>query len=381
MKYRKKNHNVLKETLVIFLAVLVCFFSACQTAGDITVDLKNIPAQRVVLHEIKGPEFVLVDSATIKENAPFTLQAKLGQEKMYRLSFLQGGNIMLALEKGDAVKISGDWNQIEDYQISGSPKSIAVKELVDTRRQSIIDVRTFDVIFDSLKARGNTQELERAKQDFKQRNLIFNTYLKKMADTSTSAVASIMAVNIIDPKLDAPFVTQYYEKVQDRFKGNDLIKLYVDHFVGSEKLSAAPVDTKQGNPAPDFNGKTPKGETVRLSDYKGKYVLIDFWASWCGPCRAENPTVVQAYEKFKSANFDILGVSLDTDKGNWQKAIAKDGLVWNQISELKGWSSSIAQKYRVNSIPANFLVDPNGYIIASGLRGEGLLKKLEEVIK
>jgi thiol-disulfide isomerase/thioredoxin len=114
-----------------------------------------------------------------------------------------------------------------------------------------------------------------------------------------------------------------------------------------------------------------------LSSFRGKYVLLDFWASWCGPCRGENPNVVAAYEKFKDKNFTVLGVSLDNQKEAWQKAIKSDGLVWTQVTDLKGWNSPAVATYNVHAIPSNFLIDPNGKIIAHDLRGSALEEKLQ----
>jgi thiol-disulfide isomerase/thioredoxin len=111
----------------------------------------------------------------------------------------------------------------------------------------------------------------------------------------------------------------------------------------------------------------------------GKYVLIDFWASWCGPCRAENPNLVKVYNDFKDKGFDIFGVSLDTDRKSWLKAIKDDNLTWHHVSDLKGWENSAAQVYGVRAIPANVLLDKDGYIIGKNLRGEDLRKKLEAV--
>lgn len=138
-----------------------------------------------------------------------------------------------------------------------------------------------------------------------------------------------------------------------------------------------------GAVAPDFAQTTPDGKTIKVSDYKGKYLLVDFWASWCGPCRRENPNVVKAYQAYKDKNFTILGVSLDDEKGKdaWLKAIEKDQLVWDQVSDLKGWNNEAAKLYLVRSIPQNFLLDPDGKIIAHNLRGEDLAKKLEEIFR
>lgn len=142
------------------------------------------------------------------------------------------------------------------------------------------------------------------------------------------------------------------------------------------------VDYVENNKAPEIAKKDPTGKVRKLSDLRGKYVLIDFWASWCGPCRVENPNVVKLYKKYKDKNFDIFSVSLDNEKNRWIKAIEADGLVWeNHVSDLKGWKTDVTKSYQFNGIPHTVLIDPEGTIIATNLRGPSLEQKLSEVLQ
>lgn len=152
-----------------------------------------------------------------------------------------------------------------------------------------------------------------------------------------------------------------------------------DYKTSIEKLKA----TSIGSIAPDFTQNDPTGKPVTLSSFKGKYVLLDFWASWCGPCRQENPNVVKAYNQYKNRNFTILSVSLDRPNGKdaWLQAIKDDGLTWNHVSDLQFWNNQVAKLYSIQSIPGNYLIDPAGKIVAKDLRGEELEQKLAQLLK
>ena len=160
---------------------------------------------------------------------------------------------------------------------------------------------------------------------------------------------------------------------------NEVKKTPIGEYVGSQ-VDEAKRDP-MGKVIADFEQEDVNGKKVSIKSFRGKYVLIDFWASWCGPCRGENPNVVAAFNKYKEKNFTVLGISLDKSKGPWLDAIKKDGLTWTQLSDLKGWGNEVSQQFGIQSIPQNYLIDPNGVVIGKNLRGAALEAKLESVIK
>ncbi len=178
----------------------------------------------------------------------------------------------------------------------------------------------------------------------------------------------------MDPNKDVVLL----EKRMELLEGKALQTRYaqgIKQVINNAKVGAV------GSKAPDFTQVDTLGKKVTLSQFKGKYVLVDFWASWCGPCRRENPNVVAIYNQFKNKNFTVLGISLDQDKESWLQAIKADHLAWTHVSDLKYFSNEVAQMYHIQSIPQNFLIDPNGIIIAKNLRGEELKAKLTELLK
>ncbi|WP_286841970.1 MULTISPECIES: TlpA disulfide reductase family protein [Sphingobacterium] len=187
--------------------------------------------------------------------------------------------------------------------------------------------------------------------------------------------SSLMALGKFYRRLKVRQIEDLWDSLNDPLKQTSLGKEFRRQI---DRMSAVQI----GKIAPDFSARDTSGNLVSLNSLKGKYLLLDFWASWCGPCREENPYVLKAYQKFKAKNFEILGISLDdeTTKEKWLKAIQEDQLVWKQVSDLKGWQSEVAELYHVRGIPQNFLLDPKGLIIATNLRGEELLKTLEDIL-
>lgn len=369
----------MKHFIYILIAALA--FSSCTNQFTVNGKIEQMPAQKFRLEELAIDGNIFVDSGMTKPDGSFTFNAKAEEETLYRLKFMQGKYILLALKNGDKATINGNWNALEDYTVSGSRGSLALKGFLVNLRENIRDMRTMEVILDSLKNTTGQDSMQRsAEQDLVQIKQQFLGYVKKFADTTQSLAASLFAVNIINPRREGDYVKTYYEGITKRFPKSKTARAFADRYLKTAPKSTpsdAPSDLKT---APDFSAATPEGALVSLNSMRGKFVLVDFWASWCGPCRAENPNVVEAYKKFNGRNFTILGVSLDTDKNKWRKAIAEDGLSWTHVSELAGWNSVIARQYAVESIPQNFLIGPEGHIIASGLRGQELMQKLDQVL-
>jgi peroxiredoxin len=224
--------------------------------------------------------------------------------------------------------------------------------------------------------KGDVAAQQAIQQEYQGLNARYINGIKNFVKThNTSAVSGyVIYSDFANPAIPLDDVEQALASLDPSIKESKFVKL-------ATKRVEDKRGTTVGYKATDFTQTTPDGKKVSLSDFKGKYVLVDFWASWCRPCRMENPNVVAAYNQFKDKGFTVLGVSMDSNRGPWLQAIEQDQLTWTHVSDLKGWGNEVGKLYNVTGIPQNFLIDRDGKIIAKDLRGAALDEKLAEVLK
>jgi peroxiredoxin len=338
----------------------------------ITGNLKGLPAKtRVVYTDLNGKDTFAKGTAV---NGVFTLKGKLADADSRLLVFPDANKRLVLFIGNDNVTVNGDLNTGLGFSITGSQTQKDYEEFLYYLKPVNDNVNFF---FSQLQ-QGRTQGAKDSA--LIQLNAVYSLYQQMVDQFVQRRPTSPMSALLIaysyqtDPNKSAETASNRIKFL----KGDALKSKYAVEL--SDELMAAKIGAV-GTEALDFKQNDVNGKPISLSSFKGKYVLLDFWASWCGPCRAENPNVVSAYNKYKDKNFTVLGVSLDQDKQSWLQAIAADKLTWTHVSDLQYWSNAVAQMYRIQSIPQNFLIDPNGKIIGKNLRGEELQAKLKELIK
>ncbi|WP_421938986.1 redoxin domain-containing protein [Pedobacter sp.] len=349
-----------------------------QQGYKITGKIAGADNQVIYLSHNDGKQEIK-DSATIK-NGHFSFSGTVKEVQMYvlKLKGLQQQKALILENK--AITISGNKDSLFNAKVTGSPETDTYYGFYNGPWKAITAkagniYRRLDSASQKGKIKLDPAQRKPFDDEFKALDVMNYNSIKAYVKAHPSSVA--VAAIVKDRFIDYPYpqqATEMYALFSPEVKKS---------FYGKAINASLAINnrTAPGKLAPDFTMNDVTGKPLKLSELRGKYVLVDFWASWCGPCRKENPNVVAAYKKFHDKGFEILGVSLDNKKENWLKAIQDDGLTWKHVSDLKGWSNTAAAAYGVKSVPASFLLDQNGKVVAKDLRGEELTNKLSEIFK
>ena len=375
--------NVKAVCFLVFALFLSCSTNGKEEQADngswtITVSGKvGYPQQgQITIQELKDGGQGLQDNIELKDDYTFSKKITLSEPGYYRLNFYGKQMVDLILNKSD-VEVNVDGNSQQGFvEINGSPDMdliYRVQEL-QARMNSDPAIAQLNEQFTAAQQRKDRATMESLQ-------LAYQDHVKKYSDqiatlmvekSPSLAVVNLLQSNVLDKDQYYDTYVKIAEKLKTEWPDYSKAQNFVE-YVENMRLTAI------GQPAPEISLPNPEGEIVKLSSLRGKYVLVDFWAKWCGPCRQENPNVVRAYQKFKDKGFTVYGVSLDRNRADWLQAIEQDNLTWTHVSDLKYWQSEAAKTYNITGIPFSLLLDPNGVIIDKNLRGAALHQKLAEI--
>ncbi len=381
----------MRRLLNIFL--LLIFFSSCNLAGgsdkySIQGTVKNNAAKSVVLEKLGLQAVTAVDSAAIDEKGAFKMQG-VSESGFYRLKLDTKTFFLFLLEPAE-FKVEIDPSAQEVFKISGGKQNDefqkAFKQLGNTQR----DLQGWNMAYQMYGQQGASQDtMMYVQQQLQAVAMKFEGMIRDSSKTAKSPLVAMFYVTNgpVDkfPKENLAVIQRLEKELPKSSYTKEFRDIYTKYEQQAKQQNQPrqqAQDVSVGKQAPEIDLKDPNGKNIKLSSLRGKVVLVDFWASWCGPCRMEMPNVVAAYKKFKDKGFTVYSISLDKEAGAWKNSIAALGMTWeNQVSDLKWWQSEAAATYGVQGIPAAFLLDRDGKIVAANLRGPALEEKIAELIK
>lgn len=360
---------------LFFILVIVSCGTKNQHQYTLEINIHGVEDQTwLYLGQRKSGAFDKLDSAQVSEGKAVMQNTFDGIPKMVLLRIGDTNKAVNFFLEASNIQISANAEDLDNTEVKGSTSH---EELMELKMRLTPMEQASKVLYEAYSAasaEGDTTKLKELEASFEALQDEQNQAVKKFIQDYPSSYVAPYALGMY----------LVYEMTADQLEtALNLLSEAVHNssdFVRLSERAQVLKKVAEGQPAVDFTLDDPEGREVSLSSFKGKYLLIDFWASWCGPCRKENPHVVQVYEDFRDKGFEILGVSLDTRRDAWIDAIEKDGLDWFHVSDLKGWQSSAGQLYGVNSIPHTVLLDKDGMIIAKGLRAKELRNMLETLL-
>ncbi len=336
--------------------------------------LSNSSGETIFLDLLTSTSQIPVDSATLNENGEFSFSGHADNMNFYRVRLSQNNFFNILLDNSERLSITGDAkNLYYTYEVRGSQESNSMFEFNKY-------IRSFSMTIDSLR---NALNKFGGQPNFDSANASINNsymdlmagksdFVKKFIDSHSGSFSLLVAVENLNPQEDVAYYIKVDKDLMAAHPNSEYVRNFHAKIVQFSRLAV-------GSEAPQLLLNNPNGQTISLSSLRGKVVLIDFWASWCKPCRFENPNVVKIYNEFHDKGFEIYGVSLDRQKQAWVTAIQQDGLEWIHVSDLGFWQSAAVKLYDINSIPQTYLIDEEGIIIAKGLRSPALKAKLTEI--
>lgn len=361
-----KKHFVLYSVLLLSL-----FLFSCSDKNTFTISgTVNSPGslKKIYLLAADSSAITVIDSTDLSDQGKFQFKHAAPYANLFKLRI--GGAIFDMIAKnGDAIDFTTSLSDNSHaYQVTGSDESAKIQEFNKISNfYSEKSTKVSDEYQTKVQAAGKESDSLVAvyMPQFQKVMTDYSTAVLKFINDNKTSLAAFYAATSLDPAKYEPQLIAYADEISGSFKGN----MAVDHFV-KQMAYVKPVSI--GHKAPDFTVGGIDGTPIKLSDYKGKYVMLDFWASWCAPCRHENPNVVKQYAIYKPLGLNILGISLDQDKGKWQQAITADNLSWKHGSDLKSFEGPTERLFHVEAIPSNFIIDPQGIIVAKNVTGADL---------